>query len=331
MTTLSQDIKALMELGHTLDKATESLQIEQGIVSFSFRTVAVKPALPPIEKFRQLLPVELGLTEELENLIIYSYSSRLLTVNKPEDAINLYEVANNHPRMSTRKVLEDEHDLAVDGNFEFNFASAKATLVRAFSKTTGTPYLLKFGPDVHTEHESFAMLGLSEEQSQGTFIVPMVLIQTVGHRSALRLSVMHCSLDIVPCLKEELVLRRISENIVPALNYMHERDLFHMDVKPGNILIGPGDCWFLCDLGSAVAGEGTPIRTGLTPAYIPRDLRRIAENKFDFTLLVICTILKVLPKEFTRFNELPLKEVKRAVQTKLTSLPLKDFCLNLLA
>lgn len=299
------------------------------MVSSGAPAVPVESALPPIEKFRALLPVEFGLTEELENLIIYSYSSRLLTVNKPADAINLYEVANNHPRMSTRVLLEDEHDLAVEGDFEFNIASAKATLIRAFSKTTGTPYLLKFGSEVDKEHANFRLLGLSEEQSLGKFIVPMVLIQTLDHRSALRLPVMHCSLDIVPCLKEELVLKRMTENIVPALNHLHECGLFHMDVKPGNILIGPGDNWYLCDLGSVVAGEGQVVRNGLTPAYIPRDLRRVAEKKFDFTLLVICAILKVLPREFTRFNELSLKEVERTVRARFTS-ALRAFCLNLL-
>lgn len=286
--------------------------------------------VPPIEKFRALLPKGYGLSEELENLIVYSYSNRLLTVNKPADAINLYEVANNHPRMSTRVLLEETHDLAIDGDFEFNIVTTKATLVRAFSKTTGTPYLLKFGIDVLNEHTNFSLLGLSEEQSLAQFIVPMVLVQTLDHRSALRLPVMHCSLDIVPCLKEELVLKRMIENIVPALDYMHELDLFHMDVKPGNILIGPGDKWFICDLGSAVTGEGTQVRTGLTTAYIPRDLKRVAEKKFDFTLLVICAILKVLPRAFTRFNELTLKEIERTVRTRFTS-ALSEFCLNLLA
>lgn len=268
-------------------------------------------------------------------MIIRSYSSRLLTVNKPADAINLYDVANNHPRMSTRVLLEETHDLVVaDGDFECNVvATAHNALVRAFSKTSGTPYLLKFGTDVRAEYQSFSALDLSEAQALAQFIVPMVLVECPGgHRSALRLPVMTCSLDVVPCLTDELVLERLAANIVPALCYMHGRHVYHMDVKPENILIGPGDHWFLCDLGSAVMGEGQVVRQGLTPAYIPRDLRRVAEKQFDYTLLVICAILKVLPRGdcTPRFSELTLQDVDNIVRNRLT-VALRTFCLNLLS
>jgi serine/threonine protein kinase len=122
----------------------------------------------------------------------------------------------------------------------------------------------------------------------------------------------------------------MKDNIVRALEYLHERDLFHMDLKPGNFLIGPGAEWFLCDFGSLVQSKGRIVRQGLTPAYIPRDLKRIAGEIFDCTLLVISAILKVLPGEFSRFDELSMKEIVRIVLTRFRSTQLRDYCLNLL-
>jgi hypothetical protein len=156
-------------------------------------------ATTPMDKLRALLPVNYGLTEELEKTIKFTYSSRLLTIDNEADAIDLYMTANNHPRMSTRALLEEDNDLAIDGDFEFNLASAKATLIRAFSKSSGTPYLLKFGSETLVEIENFRKLNFSsDEESFANYVVPLKLISTLDHKPALLLPVMYCSLDIVP-------------------------------------------------------------------------------------------------------------------------------------
>lgn len=282
-----------------------------------------------MEKFRSLLPVDRNLTEEVEMLIKFTYSSKLLTVETTTDAVILFEIAVNHPRLTTVRALEDQHDLVIDGDFEFNIASAKTTLVRAFSKRSGAPYLLKFGPDITDEFNNFRKLGLSEEQSLEHFILPMTLVECTNHRPSICFPVMYCSLDVVPRLDPSLVLEKLTNSILPALTYLHMRDLYHMDVKAGNILIGPNYDWFLCDLGSMVEGERRPVRKGLTWACIPRDLPCISGRSFDYTLLVVCAISKVDPQRLARFDRFTLEDIVRMVRA-IPHENLRNFCLNLL-
>ncbi len=64
----------------------------------------------------------------------------------------------------------------------------------------------------------------------------------------------------------------VVEQIASALQYMHDRNMIHCDVKPGNMLIGPrGEVW-LCDFGSAMIAslasqsDGREVRGSLTYA-----------------------------------------------------------------
>lgn len=50
---------------------------------------------------------------------------------------------------------------------------------------------------------------------------------------------------------EETRLHRLTNQLLDALGAMHRRDFLHRDIKPDNILIGPGDRPVLIDFGSA--------------------------------------------------------------------------------
>ena len=69
-----------------------------------------------------------------------------------------------------------------------------------------------------------------------------------------------------------------------------------MDIKPGNILIGFDNRWYFCDFGSACSIGDRKSMKGLTPAYIPSDLKRSPNSRFDFVLLVVTAIILIAPK-----------------------------------
>lgn len=70
-------------------------------------------------------------------------------------------------------------------------------------------------------------------------------------------------------LSEELQ-HRIWIDISRGLEYIHTEGIFHLDIKPQNILLGKSGRAVLCDFGSSVKGAAKPIsNNGGTPCYIP--------------------------------------------------------------
>ena len=71
-------------------------------------------------------------------------------------------------------------------------------------------------------------------------------------------------------------VRRLLPQVLSALKYVHTRDLYHLDLKPGNIMMnGEGHCW-LIDFGaskqmSAKESQTLSTSTGLcyTPGFAP--------------------------------------------------------------
>jgi hypothetical protein len=79
------------------------------------------------------------------------------------------------------------------------------------------------------------------------------------------------SLDALSRPLDAKAVVRLIQHMFSALDFLHQRGLAHMDVKPANILVDHLGKYFLADFGS-VKDFGTQTMN-TTPAFVPQDLR----------------------------------------------------------
>lgn len=73
----------------------------------------------------------------------------------------------------------------------------------------------------------------------------------------------------------EQEVRKIAQQLVRSLNYLHSNRIIHRDMKPQNILIGSQGVVKLCDFGFArIMSNNTVVLTSVkgTPLYMAPEL-----------------------------------------------------------
>mmetsp|Transcript_343 Transcript_343/g.317 ORF Transcript_343/g.317 Transcript_343/m.317 type:complete len:135 (+) Transcript_343:397-801(+) len=65
---------------------------------------------------------------------------------------------------------------------------------------------------------------------------------------------------------DEVLLRTMFHQIIDGIEYLHDNDMAHLDIKGENVLIGKGFHCQLCDFdfcfseeGEKISGRGTPV------------------------------------------------------------------------
>jgi serine/threonine protein kinase len=102
------------------------------------------------------------------------------------------------------------------------------------------------------------------------------------------------------------------QSIEPALTFLHNHSLAHMDVKPSNILITCDGFFILGDLGS-IAKFGQ--RTVSTEPYIPRDMQKgssyFADPMMDWWMLAMTFAEKVIELRIGSSSSAPKQHTLR--------------------
>ncbi|MFH0911107.1 MAG: tetratricopeptide repeat protein [Planctomycetota bacterium] len=107
-----------------------------------------------------------------------------------------------------------------------------------------------------------------------------------------------------------LRLLSIFEQVCHAIEYAHSRGVLHLDIKPGNVKLGPYGEVFLLDWGFAARKDEAPRVTGGTPIYIaPERLRRETPDEradiYSLGILLYRMLTGAHPYDVSRlsFNE----------------------------
>jgi hypothetical protein len=210
-------------------------------------------------------------------------------------------------------------------------------IFRAFQKSTGAACVIKFTSDDELDREAGVY---SAVRASGLNFVPNEIVSISPRKCArggiinksrgLRMPMYTCALSSVPAcqLPELVVLRRMVEDIVPALEHLHSVNIFHMDVKLANILLGYDGRWYLSDFGSCVRQEGDQYR--VTYAKKPQDLKLKATARFDMVLLAVACLELALgfPSKRAAFT---LRDMERAVADNLVEEGFKRLVRTLMA
>lgn len=271
------------------------------------------------ERFIQLLPGNRTITPEVELLLKSRFSSWMLSATKPQDAIYILETVCRYPGLSTQLRVEENDAILLDGTFDTG-SSGTADFVRAFDMEMN-PLIVKLSHNPVREIEAFESLGLlTWTEALEHHIVPLRLIQDRGpqKRQFLLMPFMSYALEAFPRLTCDLALRG-ARQIKIALDRFHSQRVFHMDLKPGNILVDRGS-WFLADFDSCVYPNPTVrLPQKLTTSYIPVDLARTPCARFDKVMLVVTCAFKIQESQLfnfptLKFSEFTLKDLSNFIQ-----------------
>lgn len=241
--------------------------------------------------------------EETEDIIKTKYPYRLLIIDSLADALKLFKDACNLPRRTTQIRLQENNYLLLDDDFQ---QTGTALLIRAFSTITGEAKIVKFTQDASNEFQMFQQTGLTPQQSLACHLVPLeTLITDLHGKKAVVMPMFYCTIDFLNFPEEnkpETLLWKGFQEIMIAVNRLHEASIAHNDIKPGNILVGANGHWYLCDYGSCsrIGNHTSQTQIRYTPMYIPADFKERQTERFDYLLLIVTILDRFTAGDFTR-------------------------------
>lgn len=200
-------------------------------------------------------------------------------------------------------VLRDDANLSIDGPFNANSESASFFL--ANDTRSSEPFIVKYPHHLHSaleldvcEELKLSTLDMKSKEAITPVHVRRVQIRKgeAGRRESISVLVMpqFCGTLASPVkwLTSDCLVSG-AQRIISALNYLHEHNFVHMDVKADNIFISMDGGWYLGDFGSCVP-VSAPIRS-FTQIFYWERLRlgeTPAEFRYDWAMLAVALIIQ---------------------------------------
>lgn len=264
---------------------------------------------------RAQVPNELFDVMENQFLAKFQY---VLGSNDPERAYDLFLQAQKYPKRTTLSALLKNAKLQIAGLL--TDVSKKDVSLFCANDTGGKLLVVK---QLHVSADEKAEVECCEELKLHTMTLqsPQALVPTrvqavhirdddddePGKKPARRRSINVLVMPRFPSsltgnvmLLDAECLVVQTKRIVGALNFIHNANKVHMDVKGDNIFVSSDGDWYLGDFGSCVR-VGDPIKT-FTKEWHWDCLRQgetLADYRYDWGMLAVCVLIqaRVAPDE----------------------------------
>ncbi|EFJ49154.1 hypothetical protein VOLCADRAFT_104361 [Volvox carteri f. nagariensis] len=245
------------------------------------------------------------------NLIMRHCPARMMVLGDCNDAVDLYREAELFPGPSTEGHLLTQHGLRVNGPLFPNPAEGSASLLIGTTRE-GLPVIVKLLAQVSSADsdqqpggaEAEACRALMESKPASVPLVP-------AHILTFKLGAEHKStVNRVPGLYAALCMPRYVSSLVKmvplpaaavlaggrrmaaALEWIHQKEYTHMDVKGDNIFVDSKGRWWLGDFGSTVR-TGSPV-TSTTLFFAPCTLLGLpAKSQYDWHMLAVALVCEM--------------------------------------
>jgi len=283
----------------------------------------------PMMRFKKYL-AEASITrpdEKVLRLIVAHFSNRASFVYDVESALNLYEFVKKIPSSSTYSAIEETAQVKLKSPYETESSSVMIT----GADSDGCPILVKvLQGDKSINSETGAVDTLKLENPREALVPSKVCRIQVKGRQWIIMPLYPSTLLKMAHLLPLNVIHREGMKIRQALNFIHEQNLVHMDVKPANIFVSSNGNWVLGDYGACVK-IGEAIHS-TTQAFFPENvLSTPARTGFDSFMLCVSLVLLVRDfDEISQHNMLRINEKKLLKEIEaIEFVPLKNMLLEL--
>lgn len=237
-----------------------------------------------------------------------AFTTQLNVCRNADDAVHLYALASTVLHTKTRNLVERKSGIVVDGLLPV-VGVQTAMFFYAFKGTV--PSVLKVPVGASGKAQSECRLYTSVESrlhGREVFLVPVSYVGLDGQysvtygdgtsdsalvRAGIFMPLYGCTLETLPSLTADDALEIVTR-MSATLDFLHDCNWLHGDVKPSNIFIDHvGKAW-LGDYGSSVQFSSVESFTGGTPAFQCVDVSYITSpERFDRTGLAISLLCKL--------------------------------------
>ena len=279
------------------------------------------------------------LDAKVENVIASNgwLASRLLVVDTPEQALQLYESAERIPQSETRAFVERQSDIKINGPIPIAGAQT-AIFLYAFEK--GVPKVLKIPSHAEkASSECKLYLDLVERGLVKDFrLVPVKPLKLSGdytsHRSPMKklshgilMPAYVCTFQEIPKPIDYDHALRTAKQFGEIIKCINTSGWVHGDLKPSNIFVdATGELW-LGDYGSSMELSSISMFTGGTPLFQIEELQCMDHPYlFDIAGLLLSLLDRLDLIRLVQYNKLATVQeaVSRIPDSEAVSKELKS-------